>query len=255
MSDPPEALRALLRRDDWFASCPPALQQALLALAQPLRLAAGERLFARGSGSEGLCCVTEGALQVGALTADGELRLLATLGPGQWFGEIALIDGGPRTHDAEADGPTALLLVPAGALRDWLAAHPAHWRDLARLVCTKLRASFQALEDSGRGTLEQRLARRLLLLARGYGTQQRQPGRLLRLPQERLAQMLGLSRQSVNPALRAMAARGWLALHYGTVELLDLAALQAAADGLTDPSPDGPAPRLPRIRPPQKDAR
>jgi len=216
---------SLLRASPWFAGCAAPLQQALLDLGRRQPLRHGQALFERGSLAEGLCCVLDGALRVGALHDDGGASLLAWLEPGQWFGEISLLDGLPRTHDAVADGPGCVWLVPHGALQAWLDEHPQHWRDLARLACAKLRLSFEVLEDIAQLPLPARLAKRLLLLARGYGTgglRQR-----IRLPQEQLALMLGVSRQSLSKALHGLADRGLLALHYGEIELLDAAALQA----------------------------
>ncbi len=224
-------LQAALATDAWFAACDPALQQALLAHAEHCMLADGEALFARGAAADGLCCVTAGALRIGSLQADGGEVLLAYLEPYQWFGEISMLDDQPRTHDAVADGPTELLLVPRAPLHDWLAAHPAHWRDLARLACAKLRTVFTVLEDIALLPLEQRLAKRLWLVAHGNGSRPGQPRRQIRLPQEQLALMMGVSRQSVNRALRAMEAQGLLALRYGGIELLDMARLATAAGG------------------------
>lgn len=216
--DAPPALAGLLASEPWFASCPAPLQQALVAGGRLHTLADGERLFARGEAAAGLCCVVAGALRVGSLDAEGEAALLGFLEPYQWFGEISMIDGQPRTHDASAEGETELLLVPRAALLAWLDAHPAHWRDLARLACAKLRQAFEVLEDIQRLPLEQRLMKRLLLQARGFGS--RPARRQLRLPQEQLAMMMGVSRQSVNKALHTLEAQGRIALRYGGIELL-----------------------------------
>lgn len=226
---PSAALRAALESDAWFASCDAALRDALVARSQTWRLAAGERLFARGADAEGLCCVTAGALRIGALQADGSESLLAYVEPYQWFGEISMIDGAPRTHDAVADGATTVLVVPRATLHDWLQAHPVHWRDLARLACAKLRVAFGVLEDIAHLPLEARLAKRLWLLAHGWGARPDQARRVIRLPQEQLALMLGVSRQSANKALRALEAQGLVALRYGEIELIDLEALPKIA--------------------------
>ncbi|MDN3545534.1 Crp/Fnr family transcriptional regulator [Kinneretia asaccharophila] len=225
------AEETLMRGHPWFAACAPQLQEQLLRAGRRVSLGAGQALFERGDRPEGLCCVLSGALQVGAAQADGRPSLLAWLEPGQWFGEISLLDGRPRTHDAVAEGASQVWLVPHTGLQAWLDQHPACWRDLAVLACTKLRLSFEVLEDIARLPLPQRLAKRLLLLDQGYG--QRAPGgtpRPLRLPQEQLALMLGVSRQSVSKALQALAAQGLLALGYGEIELLDRAALQALGE-------------------------
>lgn len=222
--------RAVLQADLWFAQCPAELRSALLRLARPLRLAPGEALFARGQGADGLCCVLEGGLRVGAVLADGSESVLAFIEPGQWFGEISLIDGRPRTHDAVADGATRVLLVPQAALLGWLQANPAHWQPIAQLACAKLRMLFGVLEDIAHLPLEGRLAKRLWLVAHGYGARSGPPRSLLRLPQEQLALMLGVSRQSANKALRALEGRGLIALHYGGIEMLDLPALAALGE-------------------------
>ena len=220
----------LLQRNRWLSDCAPELRDYLLAQGRQALLGAGQTLFERGGAAHDLCCVLEGALRVGALHADGSLAVLAWLEPGQWFGEISLIDGLPRTHDVVAAGATRVWLVPHAALQDWLDAHPQHWRALARLACMKLRSSFEALEDMAHLSIEQRLAKRLLLVARGYAQRDAAaPVQRLRLPQDQLALMLGVSRQTVNKALKALAAQRLLALHYGEIELLDLAALQSRA--------------------------
>ena len=230
----PPGLHAALASDEWFSHCAPTLRDELLRLGRMRQLAAGESLFARGGEAEGLCCVVAGALRIGALNADGDSTLLAYLEPYQWFGEISLIDGRPRTHDAVADGPTQVLVVPRPALLAWLDAHPAMWRELARLACRKLRVLFVAVEELAQLPLEERVWRRLQLVARGYGSRDA-PRRRIRLSQEVLAQMLGVSRQIINKALKALESGGRLRLHYGEIELL------APSESPGSPAPAGPA--------------
>ncbi len=221
-----------LARSRWFAGCEAELQEALRTLGHGLSLVDGELLFHRGQLSAGLCCVLSGALLVGRLQPDGTQSLLACIEGGQWFGEISLLDGLPRTHDVRSEGPSRLWLVPEVALVAWLDRHPRHWRSIARLACAKLRQSFEVLEDIARLPLEARLAKRLLQVAQGYGEQDLTPAgtappQRLRLPQEQLALMMGVSRQTVNKALKSLEAQGHIALRYGGIELLDLQALAA----------------------------
>lgn len=216
----PTSLQAALQTDEWFSSCPPLFQQTLLSLAGVRRLNAGEALFTRGSQASGMCCVIAGAVHIGAQDAEGNAAVLAYLEPYQWFGEISVIDGQPRTHDAIADLPSEVLVVPRAGLELWLEAHPLHWRDVARLSCRKLRVSFAVLEELAQLPLEERVLRRLRLLAQGYGSREVARQRI-RVGQEVLARMLGISRQSANQALKQLAAKGVVRLRYGEIELLD----------------------------------
>lgn len=230
----PPGLHAALASDEWFSACEAGLQSELLRLARMRHLAHGESLFARGGEADGLCCVVAGALRIGALNADGDTALLAYLEPYQWFGEISLIDGRPRTHDAVADAPSQVLVVPREALLAWLEQHPVMWRELGKLACRKLRVVFVAIEELAQLPLEERVWRRLQLVAQGYGSRDA-PRRRIRLAQEVLAQMLGVSRQSINKALKTLEASGRLRLHYGEIELL------TPSENPGSPAPAGPA--------------
>ena len=219
--------RALLQGGQWFSHLPPALSTALLDQARLLQLEPGQRLFRRGDPPCGLYAVLEGMMRVGAVGRDGKEALLTLVEPPYWFGEISLFDGQPRTHDAYAEGPTRLLQVPQAALLALLAREPGYWRDFALLMSQKLRLTFIALEEMSLLPAAQRLARRLLMMAEGYG--ETGPRKVLHLAQEQLALMLGLSRQTTNQILKDLQGRRVLRLNYGEIEIVDLQALRQAA--------------------------
>ncbi|MDO9005479.1 MAG: Crp/Fnr family transcriptional regulator [Aquabacterium sp.] len=232
-TDPvPPTLMPALRSHLWFASCPEALQEGLLELGRLWSLRAGETLFARGGDDQsGLCCVVAGALKVGSINPrDGTHRLSLYLEPYQWVGEIALIDRKPRSQDAVADTDATVLVIPQSLLEPWLDAHPQYWRDIARLACGKLRLMLMAAEDTASMSIEQQLARRLVFAATSYGhAVQPTLRKRLRLPQEYLARMLGVSRQTINKALKSLAADRIIAVHYAEIEILDAKALATQA--------------------------
>ncbi len=87
------------------------------------------------------------------------------------------------------------------------------------------------LEETALLPAAERVARRLLLMAGGYGDLRLGTRRVLRVPQEQLAQLLALSRQTVNQVLKDFQARGILKVAYGEIELLDLDGLRAIARG------------------------
>lgn len=228
----PAALLPALRTHVWFGACPTAMQEALVERARLIHLAAGEPL--RDDAQDGLCCVIAGALCMGSTHPEhGTQRLTWYVEPYHWFGEVSLIDRIPRGMAAVADTDSTVMSVPRSLIEPWLDANPAHWRDLARLACGQLRVVTTALEDSASLTLQQRLSRRLLFAAVNYG-QSAKSGlrRRLRLPQDYLAQMLGVSRQTVNKALRDLEREQVLSLHYAEIELLSLEGLLARAGRL-----------------------
>lgn len=223
------ALRPLLDRGRWFSSLPASLRDGLLRAARLQRLDAGARLFTRGDANTGLYGVLDGAVRIGAVGSDGREAVLGVIETAQWFGEIALFDRGPRTHDAEAVVPTQLLWVPRERLEQLLEEEPRHWRCFGELLAEKIRAVFTGMEELALLSAPARVARRLLAMASGHGMLS--PGlaqRSVAVNQAQLGAMLALSRQTVSEVLRDFEARGWVKRRYGQVELLDLAALTQA---------------------------
>lgn len=212
----------------WFSALPEALQQGLLADAQLKTLAAQQVLFSRGDAFDGIYCVVKGALRITASTPAGKEALLTVVEPYNWIGEIALFDGLERTHDAIAAQPTVVVNVLRASLETLLADNPGWWRWFGLLLTYKLRIVFVAIEDAALLTASQRVARRLVFMAEGYGEFTDRSRRVLPLPQEQLAAMLSLSRQTINQVLRQFEAQGLLKLNYRELEVLDLEGLRDA---------------------------
>ena len=220
----------VLQSGRWFGRLPPAFAQALVEMARVRTLAAGEVLFLRNSPPCGLYAVVRGAVRISGYgaAAGAKEAVLIVLPPPVWFGEVSVFDGSARTHNAHATGPTTLLQVPHDALLHWLQQHPAHWRDLALLMADKLRLAFVTLEEQAVLSAPVRLARRLVLMAQGYGQVQTQgiTRRTLALTQEQLSLMLGITRQTTNGILNDLKERGIIDVQRGQLEILDLPALQ-----------------------------
>ncbi|WP_045567935.1 Crp/Fnr family transcriptional regulator [Burkholderia ubonensis] len=212
----------------WFAALPPALRAALLARAALRRLPAGHALFRRGDPPCGLYAVLGGSLTIGAVDPQGKEALLTVAEPVTWFGEIALFDGLPRTHDAIALDDALLLHVPQAALLAILDATPQYWRQFALLMAQKLRLSFLSVESMSVMPAAQRLAARLLMIADGYGGISAGRTRI-RLSQDKLAAMLSLTRQTTNQLLKSLETDGVVRLHVGEIELVDVDALRRAS--------------------------
>lgn len=221
------AQRRILASGQWFAGLPAPMQQALCDNARVVSLRADDVLFHRGDASDGLYGVLEGAICFGAVNVAGKESVVGLAEPPQWFGEVALLDDGPRTHRAWADSRATLAHVPAVALAQWLSIHPAHWQFIGRLAVHKLRVMFGAMEDASLHPARERLIRCLVLLARAYGQRNDAPPRTLRVSQERLGTMLALSRQTVNALLQELERENVVACQRGGVRILDFARLLA----------------------------
>jgi len=214
--------RQMLDSGRWFAGLPASLQDTLRDNSRVITLGPGELLFQRGSGNTGLYAVLDGAVCFGAVSQAGKESVVGLAEPPQWFGEVALLDGGQRTHDAWVDSAATLAHVPLPAITRWLAQHPAHWEHFAQLAAHKLRVVFAAIEDAGLRPSRERLIRCLALLARGYGERDAAPIRTLHVSQERLGSMLSLTRQTVNALMQGLEREQLLVCVRGGVRILDL---------------------------------
>jgi CRP-like cAMP-binding protein len=196
----------------WYSKLSPALREDILGRATVRRLHDGELVGTRGAAAQEWCGVAAGAIRISSVSLAGKQVSLTYVEPGTWFGDIALFDGLPRTHDGHAHGSTTLLVVRKPDFQALLASHVELYEALLRLNCRRLRLMFDALEDLNTRPLAARLARQLLLLARSYGVAEAN-GEVrigLSLAQEDLAQLLGASRQRVNQELKALEREGVL---------------------------------------------
>ena len=124
---------------------------------------------ARRRPRNGAACAN-GAVRVSSVSLSGKQVTLTYVEPGTWFGDIALFDGLPRTHDANAHGADhAAGGAQAPTSRELLSQHVELYDALLRLNCRRLRLMFDPIEDLNTRPLASRLAKQILLLARSYG--------------------------------------------------------------------------------------
>ena len=201
--------QANIESGSWFSKLSPPLRESILARASVRRIRDGALLSTRGAPAEEWCGVALGAVRISSVSLSGKQVTLTYAEPGTWFGDIALFDGMPRTHDANAHGPTTLLVVRKADFRHLLDHNVELYDALLRLNCRRLRLLFDTVEDLNTLPLSARLAKQILLLARSYGVQQGDEIRVgLQLAQEDIAQLLGASRQRVNQELKSFEREG-----------------------------------------------
>ncbi|MGE3667889.1 MAG: Crp/Fnr family transcriptional regulator [Steroidobacteraceae bacterium] len=211
-----------------FRGLPPAALERIGALAVQRPYRSGEIVFSQGDAGDALLAIVHGKVRISAGDADGREVFFNILGAGDTFGEIALLDGGPRTATATAMAASELLSIARPAFLAMLEREPRLALELLRLCGERLRWTSSLAEDAVLLDVPARLARRLLRLIDSHGEPDGR-GVALRLSQEDLAGFLGVSRQLVNQSLQAWKKHGWVELGRGAVIVLERLALERLA--------------------------
>jgi len=215
----------------WFSKLSQHLRNDILSRALVRRLHDEAPLASRSTPAEEWCGVAAGAVRISSVSLSGKQVTLTYVEPGTWFGDIALFDGLPRTHDADAHGNTTLLVVRKADFKSLLDRHVELYEALLRLNCRRLRLMFDQIEDLNTRPLQARLAKQILLLAKSYGTPLGEEIRIgLALAQEDLAQLLGASRQRVNQELKNFEREGAVRVEPTRLVVLSREKLLAAAE-------------------------
>lgn len=168
----------------------------------------------------------QGTLRVNSLGASGRQLFLTQLAPGDWFGEVPLLDGLPRTYDVRAASQASIAVLPASAFWQIIERRPDVLLAITRLVCSRFRMALDWAGSSILNPLPVRLANRLISLINHTGIEEQL---CLKVSQENIAQQLGVSRQSINRQLKIWEAEGLLAVRYSAVTILDLQKLRDVA--------------------------
>jgi CRP/FNR family cyclic AMP-dependent transcriptional regulator len=224
------AANVILERNRLFRGLSAATIAQLAALSVRRSYPEGGIVFSQGDPGDALYGVATGKVRISASAADGKEVFLNIMEPGDTFGEIALLDGNPRTATASATAPSELMLIMREPFLGLLQREPTLSVHLLRLLCQRIRWTSGMAEDSALLAVPARLARRLLSLGKMHGHQTAQ-GLHLAISQEDVARFLGISRQVVNQYLQTWKANGWVELGRAKLTLLDVQAMQRTAEG------------------------
>jgi CRP/FNR family cyclic AMP-dependent transcriptional regulator len=211
--------REAINSGRWFNSLSPSLRHDILRCAYVKRYKDGDLIVARGDPAEEWIACARGAVRVSSTSITGKQITFTYVEPGIWFGDVAMLDGDRRTHDAYAHGDTSILCVASADFQKILAQHVELYEALLRLQARRIRQLFGLVEDLNTLPLRARLAKQLLHLVRSYGVASLADGNEVRiglqLAQEELAQLLGASRQRVNQELKTMEREGAIRIEPG----------------------------------------
>lgn len=215
----PAAL-CVLQASPLFRGAPPDVLDQLSSLAHTRKYRRGEVVFLEGSPGDKLYGVISGRLLITTSSADGADLHLNVAERGEIIGEIAFLDGGMRTATARAAQPSTCLEIDRSTFFAVLERCPALSTHLLQLVCRRVREMTRSAADSAFLSVAQRLASRLMTLARpvngdGYRAE-------VRISQAELADFLGVSRQVVNGYLQEWKRGGMVELSRGAIRIKDL---------------------------------
>jgi CRP/FNR family transcriptional regulator, cyclic AMP receptor protein len=220
----------LLRAHPIFGQLPTDVTAQLGTYATRRRVKRGAVIFAKGDPGTGLMALLEGAVRISMPTQDGREVVLNLVQPGEIFGEIALLDGQPRTADAIAAEDCDLMVIDRRNFIPFVHGRPEVAVNLIEILCGRLRRTNEQVQDVMFLSLPARLAKLILRLAKGDHASVKK----LAITQQELSQMIGMSREATNKQLRAWEKRQLLRLDHRTITVLNEAALARAGEDDAD---------------------
>lgn len=200
----------LLGKSQLFEPLPPAARQRVAKQMRPASFGAGQAIFSRGDEGNEVYLVLQGRVRLSVLSVEGRELSFTHAGPGDIFGEIAALDGGPRTADATAVTDVEAMTLSRAELKRLLETVPELASGVTSLLCNRIRNADLQLEGVALHSIEVRLSRFLLGTLEHQDTRARGPHPTVKLgmSQGELALLLGASRPKVNAALVMLEESG-----------------------------------------------
>ena len=208
--------------------------EGLADLGKKLRQRRFERdqiIFHKNDPGSTLYIIISGKVKIALPSAEGENVLVALLSTGDFFGELSLFDGEPRSATSIAAEATDILTLDQEDLFEYLMGNPMASKEIFAELSLRLRRTDELLSDAAFCDLSTRLSKRILDLAERYGQSLEGGGTRinLRMRQQDFADMVGVTRESVNKILKTYKMKGLIRMEKGYVSILDQEALERRA--------------------------
>jgi CRP/FNR family cyclic AMP-dependent transcriptional regulator len=134
--------------------------------------APGQVIFAEGDTGDRLYIIVEGKVKTGRCAGEGRENLLTVIGPSDMFGELLILDPGPRTSTATAITRVTAVMIDRRQLRTWMAEHSQIADGMLRVLARRLRRTTTSLTDFAFTDVPARVAKQVLGLAQRFGIQE-----------------------------------------------------------------------------------
>jgi CRP/FNR family cyclic AMP-dependent transcriptional regulator len=224
------ALTDLLGRVALYAELEPVELDALARAAERREFARDEAIFAVNEAADGLYVIASGRVKVCVSSAGGRELILATLGPGQFFGDMALLDDAPRSASVVTQLPTVAYRIKREDFEQLLDLHPSIGRKLLRELSLRLRRSNAQMESLATLDVVGRLARYFIDLAKQHGQILGNGWVAVRRPTHQdIANSIGTSRETVTRLINDLEQRG-LVVNEGKMSYLREAVLSGGEE-------------------------
>jgi CRP/FNR family transcriptional regulator, cyclic AMP receptor protein len=216
---------AVLARTELFREIDEATRLRIAGHVAERVVERGQCVFIQGEAGDRMYVLAEGAVKLYVSSRDGGIVELVRHRPPAAFGEVALLDGGPRTASAQAVERSVLLVVTRAELVALLRSEEHVAEALLRTLGAIVRRTTRQVSDLAFLDLQGRVAGQLLALAGDGG-----PARTREVTQAELATMVSGARQTVNQALRSLEARGYIRSDGRSFEILNREQLKLLAE-------------------------
>lgn len=221
------AVSRLLSQVPLFKSLSPEDRAELATLVRKQKVKKGEALFRKGSEGTTLYIIQEGAIKIALPSRLGNCRIVTIFSAGDFFGEMALLDGMPRSADAVAVEKSVLFLLNRSDFLRFLKQNDSAMELILSSLSMRLRKTDELLEDTSFLNISARLAKKLLDLGETFGRQDGNTIEIsLRLTQKDLAEMVGATRESINKELRVLREKGLLSITSESICIYDIKRLK-----------------------------
>lgn len=204
----------------------------LLSHAHAARFDRGQTIFLRADPGDTMLLVRKGRIEISITSLSGRKSVLNHMGPGGILGEIAVLDGGPRSADAVAATDVSGLVLQRRDVMAFLQTRPEALFALVAELCAKVRNASEMFATQAQTDAPSRLARALVRLTERWG-EETPEGAVLSgalFSQSDLGEFSGLARENVNRRLRAWAEDGLIVLRPDGILLCDADALRRIAE-------------------------
>ena len=222
----------IFKKHPLFGKLAPELLSRLCSYATTRKVKRGAVVISRGDPGTCLFMVAAGTIKIGVQSVSGKDAVFNLIGAGGIFGEIALLDGQPRTADAIAVTNCELLVIERRDFISLVHSNPDTALQIIEVLCERLRRTSTQVEDLMFLDLERRLAKTLLRLSETVTLAPIGPkvgnklGQRVTITQREIGQIIGMSRESTNKQLRAWQDRKWLKIERGGITVLKPDALE-----------------------------